>query len=282
MIAASAASFSAASRSIRRAASRARSPSAARHGSPAPSRAVARTSSRDSGNSAASSRSRNSEASSAQCKSSSTTSRRQASAAAMIVSSRRSRGPVPCRGELVGTGAGRSGLSGELGPGVVAADRAQDPAPHPQRRRTLVLDGPAPQHLVPVLVGLPGQFLGQPGLADPGRSGEQGQATVAGQGRRPPAEQLGQLSFPPRQLPGARGITSHITTIPARPNPVPAQKHVADQVLARMCGRAWRPDGRQVRSARIRSQPCTHTSNHSPAGPAPAAISLSGGLGDDP
>ncbi len=42
---------------------------------------------------------------------------------------------------------------------------------------------------------------------------------MAGQRRRPPAEQLGQLSFPPSQLPGARGITSHITTIPARPNP---------------------------------------------------------------
>ena len=82
------------------------------------------------------------------------------------------------------------------------------------------LDGPAPQHPVPVLVGPPGQLLSQPGLADPGRSGEQSQATVAGQGRRPPAEQLGQLSFPPSQLPGARGITSHITTIPARPNPV--------------------------------------------------------------
>ena len=57
-------------------------------------------------------------------------------------------------------------------------------------------------------------------FADPGRSGEEDQATVAGEGRRPPAGQLGQLSFPPSQLPGARGITSHITTIPARPNAV--------------------------------------------------------------
>ena len=123
-------------------------------------------------------------------------------------------GPVPRGGEIVRAGTFGRHASGQLAPGVITADRAQYPAPQPQWRRAPVIDAAAPQHAVPVLACPGGQFLGQPRLADPRRPGDQRQGAVARQGRRAPAEQLGYFVFPPRQLPRARGIASHRTTIP--------------------------------------------------------------------
>ena len=75
--------------------------------------------------------------------------------------------------------------------------------------RTLVLDGPAPQHPLPGPPRAVGHLLRQPRLADPRRPGQHDEPPVTGHRLGQPPSQQAELPVTPGQDAQARGYISH-------------------------------------------------------------------------
>ena len=124
------------------------------------------------------------------------------------------RGAEPDRGQVIGPGAAR--IPGQRVSFAGAADGVQYPPPGPQRRRTPLFDGPAPQHPLPGPPRAAGQLFGQPRLADPRRPGQHDEPAVAGQRLGLPPPQDGQLQVTPGQEALAGRHISHAAMFPRR------------------------------------------------------------------
>ena len=123
---------------------------------------------------------------------------------------------------VIKTGSAAAALAGRPGAVADTAYRAQDPPPGPQRRRALLLDGTSPQHPLPAPARRLGQFLRQPGLADPRRPGQHDQPPMARPRLRQPASQCRQLPVTPGEPFWAGRRISHTAILPRRVSTVQA------------------------------------------------------------